>query len=80
MIQNEVTPEFIELTSTLLTKTERYTEEYTNQVTKIRDYIYQYLERNFPNITPYFKQKQSFRLNLENLAIFLTKKAIMPEN
>lgn len=79
MIQKEETPEFIELTSTLLTKTERYTEEYTNQVGKIRDFSYQYLEQNFPNIAIYFEQKHSFRLNLENLAIFLTKKAITPE-
>ncbi|UCG90117.1 MAG: hypothetical protein JSU57_06585 [Candidatus Heimdallarchaeota archaeon] len=74
MVQRGEAPEFIELTSELLAKTERYTKEYTEQLEKVREYIYQYIQQNFEQISPFFVQKQPFRLNLESLAIFLTKK------
>lgn len=80
MIKRGEAPEFIELTSELLANKERYTDEYTNQLEKVRNYIYQYLHQNFYQISPYFLQTQSHRLNLESLAIFLTKKATLTEN
>jgi hypothetical protein len=80
MVQRGEAPAFIELTSELLAKTERYTKEYTKQLEKIRDYTFQYLQQNFEQITPFFHQKQPFRLNLESLALFLTKKVTLAEN
>ncbi len=80
MVQRGEAPAFIELTSELLTKTERYTKEYIKQLEQIRDYAFQYLQQNFEQITPFFHQKQPFRLNLESLAIFLTKKLTLAEN
>ncbi|MFX0123042.1 MAG: hypothetical protein ACFFAE_05350 [Candidatus Hodarchaeota archaeon] len=80
MVQRGEAPQFIELTSELLTMTERYTEEYTNLLTKVRDYIYQYLKQNFHQISPFFQQEQHHHLNLENLAIFLTRQATSLEN
>ncbi len=80
MVQRGEAPAFVELTSELLTKTERYTKEYTKQLEQIRDYAFQYLQQNFEQISPFFHQKQPFRLNLEGLAIFLTKKVTLVEN
>ena len=80
MIKRGEAPEFIELTSELLANKERYTDEYTNQLEKVRNYIYQYLHENLHQISSYFLQTQSYRLNLESLAIFLTKKATLIEN
>lgn len=80
MVQRGEAPAFVELTSELLTKTERYTKEYTKQLEQIRDYAFQYLQQNFEQISPFFDQKQPFRLNLEGLAIFLTKKVTLVEN
>lgn len=79
MIQKGESLEFIELTAELLSKTDRFTEEYRIKLDKVRDCIYQFIEKNYPQIAPFFHQKQSFRLNLENLAIFLTKNTITPE-
>ncbi|MFX1285265.1 MAG: hypothetical protein ACFFB5_16550 [Promethearchaeota archaeon] len=80
MVQRGEAPEFIELTSELLATTERYTKEYAQKLEKVREYAYQYIEQNFMQISPFFQQNQSVRLNLESLAIFLTKKATLTEN
>ncbi|UCG03692.1 MAG: hypothetical protein JSW11_06830 [Candidatus Heimdallarchaeota archaeon] len=73
MVQRGEAPEFVELTSELLTMKERYTEEYINRLTKVRDYVYQYIHQTFPQISPYFLQEQNHHLNLENLAFFITR-------
>ncbi len=75
MVQRGEAPQFIELTSELLTMTERYTEEYINQLKKVRDYVYQFITQNFQQISPFFQQEQNHHLNLESLAYFLTKRA-----
>jgi hypothetical protein len=67
-------PEFIDQTSELLTKTERYSDEYRTQVEQVRKHAFRFLEQNFQQIAPYFQQTQPLRLNVESLAIFLTKK------
>ena len=79
MVQKGEAPEFIELTSELLTKTKHYTKEYIEQLEKVRDYAYQFIQRDFQQISPFFQQEQPFCLNLESLAVFLTKKATLPE-
>ncbi|UCE13060.1 MAG: hypothetical protein JSV04_12820 [Candidatus Heimdallarchaeota archaeon] len=79
MIRKGESLEFIELTTELLSKKDRFTEEYRNQLDKVREYSYQFIEKNYPQIAPFFNQKQSFRLNLDNLAIFLTKNIMTPE-
>ncbi len=80
MVQRGEAPEFIELTSELLTTTERYTKEYAKKLEKVRKYAYQYIEQNFKKISPFFRQTQAIRLNLESLAVFLTRKATLTEN
>lgn len=80
MVQRGEAPKFIELTSELLNVTERYTKDYTKKLEKVRKYVYQYIEQNFENISPFFQQTQAVRLNLESLAIFLTRKATLAEN
>jgi hypothetical protein len=75
IVESEEIPEFIELTADLLTRTDKYTEEYSLKSEQVRNNVFQFLERNFNQITPFFDQKQPFRFNLESLAIFLTKKA-----
>ncbi|MFW9905754.1 MAG: hypothetical protein ACFFFH_15585 [Candidatus Thorarchaeota archaeon] len=80
MLERGVAPPFIEITSELLTMKERYTEAYANRLKEVRNYAYQFLYQNFPQISPFFQQEQNHHLNLENLAIFLTKRVISPEN
>lgn len=80
MVQRGEAPQFIELTSELLTMTERYTEEYINRLKKVRDYVYQFIKQNFQQISPFFQQEQNHYLNLESLAFFLTRKATSLEN
>ncbi|MFX0183617.1 MAG: hypothetical protein ACFE95_11095 [Candidatus Hodarchaeota archaeon] len=80
IIRKGEAPEFIVLTSELFTKTERYSEEYLNQLQKIRESTFQFIKQNFPSISHFFEPSQSYRFNLENLAFFLTKKATLLEN
>lgn len=80
MVERGVAPPFIEITSELLAMKERYTEEYTNRLNEVRNHVYQFLNQNFPQISPFFHQEQNHRLNLENLAIFLTRRVISIEN
>ncbi len=74
MVKIKEKPEFIDKTSELLTKTERYSDEYRTQTEKVREHAFQFLEQNFQQIAPYFQQTKPLRLNVESLAIFLTKK------
>ncbi|MFX0084172.1 MAG: hypothetical protein ACFFAU_00750 [Candidatus Hodarchaeota archaeon] len=74
MVRIKEKPDFIDQTSELLTKTERYSDEYRAQVEKVRENAFQFLEQNFQQIAPYFQQTEPLRLNVESLAIFLTKK------
>ena len=80
MVNKGEAPQFIEITSELLTMKERYTEEYRNRLKEVRDYSYQFIHQNFPRISPFFQQEQNHHLNLENLAIFLTRKVISIES
>lgn len=80
MVGRGEAPQFVEITSELLTMKERYTEEYRNRLKEVRDYTYQFIHQNFPQISPFFQQDQNHYLNLENLAIFLTRKIISLEN
>lgn len=80
IVEKGVAPPFIEITSELLTMKERYTEEYANRLNEVRNYTYQFLQQNFSKISSFFKQEQNYRLNLENLAIFLTRRVISPKN
>jgi len=73
-------PEFVVLTSELFTKTERYSKEYLNQLQKIREFTFQFINQTIPSISHFFEPTQSYRFNLENLAFFLTKKATSLEN
>jgi hypothetical protein len=80
MAEQGIDPPFIEITSELLTMKERYTEEYSNRLNEVRNYVYQFLNQNFPQLAPFFQQDQNHRLNLENLAIFLTRRVVSLEN
>jgi len=71
---NDEAPDFILFTNELITKKEQYTEDYRIQLEKVRESVFQYVETKFPILTPFFDPKQSFKLNSENLAIYLTKK------
>lgn len=75
MIGKDEKPVFIDQVFELLTNTKRYSDEYRLGVEQARDGIFRYLEHNFQQIAPYFHQTKSLRLNIENLAIFLTKKS-----
>ena len=80
MVNRGEAPQFIEITSELLTMKERYTEEYRNRLQEVRNYSYEFINQNFPQISPFFQQEQNHHLNLENLAIFLTRKVISIES
>ena len=75
MIGKDEKPVFIDQVFELLTNTKRYSDEYRLGVEQARDSAFKYLEQNFQQIAPYFHQTKSLRLNIENLAIFITKKS-----
>jgi hypothetical protein len=79
IIRSGEAPEFIILTSELLTKTQRYSEEYTNQLQKVQESTFHYIQQQYPSISHFFEPKLSYSFNLENLAIFLTKKVTSVE-
>ncbi len=72
-------PDFIILTNELITKKEHYTEEFRIQQEKVRESVFHYIESKFPVLVPFFEPKQPFKLNSENLAIYLTKKLMTTE-
>ncbi len=75
MIGKDEKPVFIDQVFELLTNTKRYSDEYRLGVEQAREGTFKYLEHNFQQIAPYFHQTKSLRLNIENLAIFITKKS-----
>lgn len=77
MIGKDEKPVFIDQVFELLTNTKRYSDEYRLGVEQARDDTFKYLEHSFQQIAPYFNQTKSLRLNIENLAIFITKKSTM---
>ncbi|MFX0172071.1 MAG: hypothetical protein ACFE9L_09130 [Candidatus Hodarchaeota archaeon] len=79
IIRRGEAPEFIILTSELLTKTQRYSEDYMSQTQKVQEATFHYIQQQFPSISHFFEPKLSYRFNLENLAIFLTKKVTSVE-
>lgn len=80
MIGSSEKSEFIIQTLELLQRKDRYSKEYFEEVEKIKKHTFQFLEQNFQQISTYFNQTKSLRLNLESLAVFLAKKTIeIPE-
>lgn len=73
-------PFFTVLTNELRTGIKQYSEEYFEQINKIRESVYDYLSGEYPHISPFIDYTQSYHLNLENLALFLTKKTLTPDN
>ena len=73
-------PFFTVLTNELNTKTKRYSDEYFEQINKIRESVYNYLSEQYPKISPFVDYTKSYHLNLENLALFLTKKTLTLDN
>ncbi|MHA1978328.1 MAG: hypothetical protein ACW98I_15595 [Candidatus Hodarchaeales archaeon] len=78
ILSSDEDPIFVHLTTELLTKYQRYSDEYYKQVELIRKSIHEYLKGNFPQISSFFDLDQSYHLNLENLALFVTKRSIEP--
>ena len=76
----EEVPFFTVLTNELLTEIQRYSDEYFEQIDKIRESIHRYLVEQYPEISPFIDYSKSYHLNLENLALFLTKKTLNPGN
>ncbi|MHA1541914.1 MAG: hypothetical protein ACTSQH_02940 [Candidatus Hodarchaeales archaeon] len=76
----EEVPFFAVLTNELLTNIQKYSDEYFEQINKIRESVYDYLSEKYPNISVFVDHTQSYHLNLENLALFLTKKTLTLDN
>jgi len=73
-------PFFTVLTNELMTKIQQSSDDYFEQINKIRESVYNYLSDQYPHISPFIDYNQSYHLNLENLALFLTKKTLTPDN
>ncbi len=69
---------FVLLTNELLTKFQRYSDEYFKQLDLVRRSVHAYIDGEFPQISSFFDLDQSYHLNLENLALFVTKKTVAP--
>ena len=80
MIVSGEVPFFTVLTNELMTKIQQYSDDYFEQINKIRESVYNYLSDQYPHISPFVDYNQSYHLNLENLALFLTKKTLTPDN
>ena len=78
ILSSDEAPYFVLLTNELLTKYQRYSEEYFKQVNVIRKSVHEFLKGEIPQVSAFFDLDQSYHLNLENLAIFVTKKTIAP--
>ncbi|MHA2305498.1 MAG: hypothetical protein ACXACU_08910 [Candidatus Hodarchaeales archaeon] len=76
MIGSGKKPEFIDQTLELLQRKDRYSKEYLEELEKVKNHTYQFLEQNFQQISTYFDQMKPLRLNSESLAVFLAKKTI----
>lgn len=77
-LSTDEAPYFVLLTNELLTKYQRYSDEYFNQMDLVRKSVHEYLVREIPQISLFFDLDQTYHLNLENLALFVTKKTIAP--
>ncbi|MHA2325572.1 MAG: hypothetical protein ACXACB_09230, partial [Promethearchaeota archaeon] len=80
LLQADEAPIFLVLTNNLLIKHKQYSDEYFKQIEEIRKNVYEYLEAEFPQITPFIDINASYHLNLENLAIILTRKIFSQNN
>jgi len=72
--------EYIEITTRLITSKDKYSESYKEQLEKVRELIFEHLKIKLPQIVHFFDPEKTYKFNLENLAIFLTKrKTGLPE-
>ena len=69
---------FVFMTNELLTKFQRYSNEYFKQLDLVRKSVHEHINRKFPQISSFFDLNQSYHLNLENLALFVTRKTVAP--
>jgi hypothetical protein len=76
----EEVPFFAVLTNDLITNIQKYSDEYFEQINKIRESVFDYLSEQYPNISVFVDHTQPYHLNLENLALFLTKKTLTLDN
>ena len=76
IVRRNITPPFVELTAQLITSTQKYTEEYSSQVEKVINETSEYIEQYFGDIAIYFNREKRFSLNIENLAIYITKQTL----
>ncbi len=76
ILSGDETPHFVLLTSELYQKIQRYSEDYFKQIDLIKKSVFEYIKGEFPEIAPFYDSEQSYHLNLENLALFITKKTI----
>ncbi|NHJ02734.1 MAG: hypothetical protein EAX86_11395 [Candidatus Heimdallarchaeota archaeon] len=76
IVRMDETPPFVELTAQLISSKQKYTEEYAQQVEKVISEASNYLERNFPELVAFYDRTKRFSLNIENLAIFITKQTL----
>ncbi|MHA1215582.1 MAG: hypothetical protein ACTSR2_15345 [Candidatus Hodarchaeales archaeon] len=67
-------PEFLEQTMSLITIKDRFSEEYTLQLEKVRKSTFEFIQRDLNDLSSFFMPDKSFHFNLEYLAIFLTKR------
>jgi len=80
LIDKENDYEFIELTTRLITIKDKYSDNYKEQLEKVRESIFKFLMNQFPQTGHFFDPEEKYKFNLENLAIFLTKrKTGLPE-
>ncbi len=78
ILSSNEAPDFVFLTSELLTKVQRYSDAYFKQLDIIRKSIHEYLVGEFPQTSSFFDLDKAYHLNLEYLALFVTKNAIPP--
>ncbi len=72
--------EYIEITTKLITTKDKYSENYKEQLEKVRESIFNHLKIKLPQIVHFFDPEKTYKFNLENLAVFLTKrKTGLPE-
>ena len=79
MVQQGEVPAFLGLMSELLRTADRYSDAFRNQLNLVVHDSFQYLEKNFQDIAPYFGPEKAFHLSLKHLVVLLTKKVFSPE-
>lgn len=78
MVQHGEVPAFLGIMSELVRMTDRYSDAFKNQLNLVIRDSFQYLEKNFQHISPYFGPDLAFHLSLEHLVVLLTKKVFSP--